>query len=67
MGLGGDGDGERGAVGGDLAVDGVGGAGVFEVAVIGDAGFIGGVVLGFVGADVFVDLVDGLQGGGGVE
>ena len=67
MGLGGDGDGERGAVGGDLAVDGVGGAGVFEVAMIGDTGFVRGVVLGFVRADVFVDLVNGLQGGGGVE
>ncbi len=67
MGLGGDGDGEQGAVCGDLAVDGVGGAGVFEVAMIGDAGFVRGVVLGFVRADVFVDLVNGLQGGGGVE
>ena len=48
-------------------MDGVGGAGVFEVAVIGDVGFVGGVVLGFVRADVFVDLVDCFEGGGGVE
>src|SRR5687767_6110692 len=59
---GGDADGVFGTVFGDGNFDGVGGAIFFG---IGDM-FRGGVVLG-IGPKIFVDLVDGLDGGGVFE